>query len=54
MYVRGLVNQRAIMLLEKLGKLRKFSDFIRTRTSDFPSSVIVPQPINVKGMVFMG
>jgi hypothetical protein len=42
--VRGWVNLRAIVQLEGLGKLEKFSDLIGTSTHTFLANSIVPQP----------
>jgi hypothetical protein len=42
--VRILVNPRAVLRLEGLDKLRKFSDFIETQTHDLLACSIVHQP----------
>jgi hypothetical protein len=41
--VRGSVDHRAIVRLERLGKLKRFSDLIGNRTRDRPACSIVPQ-----------
>jgi hypothetical protein len=41
---RGLVNPRAVVRLEGLGKLNKFKNLIGSRTLDLPAFSIVPQP----------
>jgi hypothetical protein len=41
--VRGWVDSRAIVRLEGLGKLKKFTSYV-TRTGDLPACTIVPEP----------
>jgi hypothetical protein len=41
--VRGWVSPRAIVWLEGLSNLKKFSDLLGTRTDDLPACSIVPQ-----------
>jgi hypothetical protein len=48
--VRGWVNARAGRL-EELGKLRKCSDLIWTRTHDIPACSIVPPPTTLQRRV---
>jgi hypothetical protein len=43
-FVTGCFNPRDILRLEGLGKLKKFKDFIGTRTHDLPANSIAPQP----------
>jgi hypothetical protein len=45
-FVRGLVDPRAIALLEGLGKLKKIH-LIGIRSRDLPACSIVPQPITL-------
>jgi hypothetical protein len=42
--VRCCVNTRAIVQLERLGKLKEFMNLIGTQTHDLPAFSIVPQP----------
>jgi hypothetical protein len=41
--VRGRVDPRAIVRLEGLGQLKKYNDFMGSRTRDLPVCSIVPQ-----------
>jgi hypothetical protein len=41
--VRGCVDARAIVPLERLGQLKNPNDFIETRNRDLPACSIVPQ-----------
>jgi hypothetical protein len=43
-YVRGWVDPKATVQLERLGQLKRFNDIVRNRTRDVPACSIVPLP----------
>jgi hypothetical protein len=45
--VKGRVNSRAIVRLERSGKLKQFNDLIETRARDLPACSIAPQPFTL-------